>query len=390
MTEPQLPAFIWEIGLQLRRRRMPLGVEDYAALRQAMAAGFGTDSAASLRRLCVTLWAKSAAEAEIVQAAFARADVPEWRLGAAPAPSGSGVADPASASTPAGSDPAADAETSGAEDAPHARPVSGLASALPGTGVTDRRLVLVGQYPLTEREIAQSWRRLRRPLRSGPPAEIDVVATIRQRSQHAVATAPVLVPRRRNTARLLLLVDRYGSMTPFHTYVGHVVRAARHTGRIDDIREVFFHDVPGSSTDRPLLETMEDPFRPDLDPVLPLIAPLAGGRVYDDQDLTAPRDLTAVLGEIADGTAAVVISDAGAARRSFDKVRLLDTIALIKALNGRAAAVAWINPAKPADWARATAGQVARCVPMFPLTRDGLNRAVDTLRGHPAAVERPL
>jgi hypothetical protein len=392
VTEGELPPFLWEITRQLRRRRLPLGVEDYDALRRALGAGFGLDSAESLRRLCVALWAKSAGEAEIVQAAFARNDVPEWNV----APS----RDPGEAATPGpdlqlGANPAANAvaaeeEAGTGPDALQARPVSDFTGAPPATGVVDKSLVLVGQYPLTEREIAQTWRRLRRPLRIGPAVEIDVTATIEQRSRHAVATAPVLVPRRRNTAKLLLLIDRYGSMTPFHSYVAHLVRAIRRAGRIDDVREVFFHDLPGSSADHALLDALEDPFRPDLDPVLPLVGPLEEGRVYADAELTAPLALAKVLEEMADGTAAVVISDAGAARGQFGPARLLDTIALLRALHARADAVAWINPVPSGDWSRSTAGQVARLVPMYPLSREGLSRAVDTLRGRPAAVERSL
>ena len=61
-----------------------------------------------------------------------------------------------------------------------------------------------------------------------------------------VATPPVLVPRRRNAVRLLMLIDRHGSMTPFHGYVDYVVGAIRDAGRIDDVQAVYFHDLPGS------------------------------------------------------------------------------------------------------------------------------------------------
>jgi hypothetical protein len=392
VTEAELPPFLWEITRQLRRRRLPLGVEDYDALRRALSAGFGLDSSDSLRRLCVALWAKSAEEAEIVQAAFVRNDVPEWEAALPEDPAEATTAEPdLQLGTPSAAVDVAQAEEAGASPgAPQARPISDFTAAPPATGAVDKSLVLVGQYPLTEREIAQTWRRLRRPLRVGPAVEIDVAATIEQRTRHAVATPPVLVPRRRNTAKLLLLIDRYGSMTPFHSYVAHVVRAIRRAGRIDDVREVFFHDLPGRSADHALLDALDDPFRPDLDPILPLIGPLEDGRVYEDAELTAPLALAKVLEEMADDTAAVVISDAGAARGQFDAMRLLDTIALLRALYARADAVAWINPVRADDWPRSTAGQVARSVPMYPLSRDGLSRAVDTLRGRPAKVERSL
>jgi uncharacterized protein with von Willebrand factor type A (vWA) domain len=392
MTRADLPKFLWEVTRQLRRRRLQLGVGDYDALRRALTAGFGLSSYEELRRLCVTLWAKSPEEAEIVLAAFTRSDLEDWRL---PEPTRSeGVAESKPSEAPDRSGhvddrlPSDNHETEG--DSPQTKPITDLATSPPSTGAVDRSLVLVAQYPLTEREIAQAWRRLRRPLRVGPAVEIDIPATIEQRSRHAVATPPVLVPRRRNTAKLLLMIDRYGSMTPFHGYVGHVSRAIRNAGRIDDVREVYYHDLPGSAANRSVLEQVEDPFRPDLDLVLPLIQPMGDGRVYDDSELTLSRPLTAILDELVEDTATVVISDAGAARQQFDITRLLDTVALLKALYSRVGTIAWLNPVQPENWLHTTAAQVARYVPMYSLTREGLDRAVDTLRGRPAPVERPL
>ncbi|HXS66020.1 MAG TPA: hypothetical protein VN767_24475 [Streptosporangiaceae bacterium] len=405
MTEGGLPSFLWEITHQLRRRGFPIGIDDYDALRAALAAGFGLSSDAELRELCVTLWAKSAEEVEIVRAAFSRVEIDDWNAASAARSAGGDIAGAGSAST-ASASPAAPAPSVAGPASLEATLAPELASTPPPTGVVDRSLVLVPQFPLTEREVAQAWRRLRRPLRTGPAVEVDVTATIERRSRSGVVTPPVLTPRRRNTAKLLLVIDRYGSMTPFHGYVGHVVRAIRNAGRLDDVREVYFHDLPGVvggadvvggagvgvgvGADRSVLDEVTDPFSPDLDSVLGLIRPLDGGRVYADAELTEPLQLSSVLAEAGPGTAAVVISDAGAARQRLDTDRLLDTIALLKTLCGGLSAVTWLNPARPGHWPQSTAGQVGRHIPMFPLTREGLGGAVDVLRGRPVQVERPL
>ncbi|HET7012987.1 MAG TPA: VWA domain-containing protein [Streptosporangiaceae bacterium] len=384
-----LPSFLWEITHQLRRRGFPIGIDDYDALRAALAAGFGLSSDAALRELCVTLWAKSAEEVEIVRAAFSRVEIDGWD--AAPAARfGDGDAAGAGLDSAASPSPTARPSSATGPSSLEATLAPELATTPPATGVLDRSLVLVPQFPLTEREVAQAWRRLRRPLRTGPAVEIDVTATIERRSRSGVVTPPVLTPRRRNTAKLLLMIDRYGSMTPYHGYVGHVVRAIRNAGRLDDVREVYFHDLPGGGSDRSVLDQVTDPFRPDLDSVLGLIRPLDAGRVYSDAELTEPLQLQSVLAEAGPGTAAVVISDAGAARQRLDTDRLLDTIALLKALCGGLSAVTWLNPARPGYWPQSTAGQVGRHIPMFPLTREGLGGAVDVLRGRPVDVERPL
>jgi uncharacterized protein len=391
MTDGGLPPFLLEIVRQLRRRRLQVGVGDCHALRCALTAGFGLSSTNALRELCVALWAKSPVEAEIVRATFARVAVPDWELRemaeAAGAPE---VTDGPSQPGPSEDQPPADEQEKNGAEAPRAEPVRDLGSAPPATGVRDRGLVLIPQYPLTAREIAQAWRRLRRPVRSGPAVELDVAATVDQRSRRGVPTPPVLVPRRRNAASLLLLIDRHGSMTPFHGYVNHVVTAIRDAGRIDDMTAVYYHDVPVGNSDRSALDQLADPFRPDLDPVLPLVPPMRDGRVYADPELTSPRSLTHVLAQLAAGTSALVISDAGAARRHFDTVRLLDTVATLKAIMASADAIAWLNPVPREQWQRSTAGQIARYVPMHPITRQGLYQAVDVLRGRPGQVEHPL
>src|SRR4029077_1641016 len=111
------------------------------------------------------------------------------------------------------------------------------------------------------------------------------------------------------------------------------------------------------------------------------IGPLRGGRVYDDLSLTKPRALDGILSSVTSATAVLVISDAGAARRQFDMTRLLDSVALIKALRAHSAGVPWLNPVPKDWWSRTTAGQMARYVPMFALNRPGLYQAVDVLRG---------
>ena len=202
-----------------------------------MRAGFGLASSDDLRELCVSLWAKSSVEAQIVRAAFARvADVPHWNateesasaavvsgegapvsggrrggpegdvesggLGVAAVVSGeggpasggrrggpegdvesggSGVAEvSASAAVVSGQGapasggrhrgPEGDFESEG-PGAAQASPVRGLNEVPLQSGITDRSLVLIPQYPLTSREVAQVWRHLRRPIRSGPAVQ---------------------------------------------------------------------------------------------------------------------------------------------------------------------------------------------------------------------------
>src|SRR5262245_36269530 len=192
---------------QLRRRRFPLGPMDLGALRDALAAGFGWSSRDDLCDLLVALWAKSTHEAEVIRALFARLPWPEaWTVEEAerplPAPEGA-VSEPIVRLS----------EATGPEEtgagAPTSAPVVRRVGALPplmlaDVDVADARLVFVEQYPLSRREIAQSFRRLRRPQRFGPATELDVPTSVTRRARAGVSVPPALVAPRRNTSRLLM------------------------------------------------------------------------------------------------------------------------------------------------------------------------------------------
>lgn len=394
-----VPAFLHDLIGRLRRRGLPLGVDDCAALRAALAAGHGLGSDAELRRLCVLLWAKSSRDAELITSAFHLVATPSWALTAAvPA---STPADLPAAVTPSAPAPIA---RSGPWSTPPARrsipgaarerlrpapPLAGTPE-VPPTGRSAPSLVLTPRYPITEREVAQTWRRLRRPVRHGPPVELDADTTIARYARTGVVDAPVLRPARGNAARLLLLIDRHGSMTPYHGLVDHVVDAITGSARLDTIAVAYFRNVPGRSPDRTPLAELPDAGGTDLDAILGRVGPLPAGRAYHDPALTQPVPLTTLLDGTEPGSAVAVVSDGGALRGSFSLARLYDTVAFLRAVAGRRVRLAWLNPAPPARWPGTTAGQVARHVPMSPLTRAGMHEAVGVLHGRPRAVERPL
>lgn len=383
---PPLPGFLHDLVGQLRRRGLQIGVDDLLDLRRALGAGFGLGSDTALRQVCVALWAKSTAEAEIVNAAFARVDVPEW---SSPRPGG----DPQDAGDRASPDPVEAVTPSAAEpdlEAPATRRMSGLVHPPPRTGRRDNSLILAPQYPTSDREIIQVWRALRRPVRQGPPVEMDVDATLARRAGTGLRTPPVMVAARRNSTRLLLLVDRQGSMTPFHDYVEHIRQAMERAGRFDTFTVGYFHNTAGHSHSHSVLADLPDPFSPALDPVLGRIEPLVGGLVYSDPSLSSPLDLDDVLASVTRTTSTVIVSDAGAARGGLHTPRLVDTVALAKALLAATGGLVWLNPLRRERWRRTTAGQIARHVPMFPLTRQGMYRAVNVLRGRPLLLDRPL
>ena len=253
----------------------------------------------------------------------------------------------------------------------------------------ERSFVLTPLFPLTYREVAQAWRRLlgrcgrgrRRSSTWRPPWRAGAAGAWPRGSSRCRGGA--------TTARLLLLIDRQGSMAPFHAFVAEVRAAMLESGRLEDAAVAYFHDVPAEGADPALLDEVADRLFPAFDPILAAIPPLTAGDVFADEDLLQPTPLAELLAAHAAGSSVVLISDAGAARGRFDAMRLLDTVAFLKAVPPLAAQRCLAQPTAAGLLAASTC-QVARHVPMFSLDRDGVHDAVNVLRGQVYSVERPL
>ncbi|MEU8819386.1 VWA domain-containing protein [Actinoplanes sp. NPDC048796] len=386
-----MPAFARDLVDRLRRRGLRLGVDDCVTLRTALAAGHGLHSTEALGALCVALWATSRRDAEIITSTLHLVAPPDWSL--EPLERVAGETRPAAeipVESPAGRElePVPDAREA---DLDVTRPaLRGGGADPPRSGRPAPYLITRPQYPMSEREIAQAWRRLRRPSRHGPRTELDVEATVARYAKTGVVTAPVLMPRRINSARLLLLIDRQGSMTPFHNFVDHVTRSIVRAARLDSITIGYFRNSLGRSPDRSTMADLTDPLAVELDTIIDRIPPLTKGWIYDDPDLTRRRPARKVLDTLTAGAGVVIVSDAGAQRGSLVATRIFDAVALGLAVNARRARVCWLNPLATDRWAETSAAQIARHIPMFPLDRDGMYAAVDVLRGRPVSVAAPL
>jgi hypothetical protein len=354
---PLLQAF------RLVRTRIPrLGIGEYVALLRALEGGFAAGPR-ELTALCQALWAKSAAEqrqvAEVLEAVLPRREAEEVEdeplpplppPPVQPEPLPDLPAPEAPAPVPAAGEEWAgggEAETAGAPGGwTEAASPAALVAGLPLTAPFD----LEGSLPVTRRQMSRAWRVYRRMGRRGPPVEVDAEATVRRVYREGVMTGPVLVPRRTNQARALILEDTGGSMVPFRYVSAELVQAARHAGlsRVD-VR--YFHDV-------------------------------AVDVVFRDPALMAPVTLEDALGRFVDA-GVLVYSDAGAARGGMDPVRVERTAALVGLLDRATPNVAWLNPVPRERWAGTTAGAILERtgVAMFPLDRLGLERAVDRMRG---------
>ena len=245
MTTPPL----LDLFLELRRRNLPLGVPEYLASLEALAAGFGAGSRAELRWMCQALWSKSPEENEQVAEALdivlpreiTKADLEKLAEQAQAALGDerndlSEIADADSDAPVERESDAAEAETSGAGRVELA-PVASAAADAPLLSRAEEearrrsgaRFDLLGDLPVPRRYFKRAWRYVRRMQRVGPAVELDVEGTVARRCREGVLVAPVLAPRRRNLASVLIFVDEGGSMTPSRQTTAALVGAARHS-----------------------------------------------------------------------------------------------------------------------------------------------------------------
>lgn len=403
MESPKLPSklpnFLWELFQQLRRRGFPLGVDDFKELQKSLRAGFGLSSDEALKDLCISLWSKSLDEQDILTSLFKNLITEEdkWEL-----PKISVQQDVENTQSSKEKLQKKTEQQQKKHEQIYTKKIP--RNSLPEINLealevelAERKFIFVHQFPLNYREIAQTWRRLRYPVAVGPLTEVDVEETIKRRCQMGIPIPVILKARYRNKARLLLLVDRQGSMTPSHHFCELVCQGIQQAGRLEETAIYYFRNIPVEGANESILP---NELFPVLDSILPDIKPLSTSYIYQDSDLQTPEPLEEVLEKYAKDAFVVIISDAGAINKIYNPPRLLNTISFFKALRAYTSSYVWLNPLPKLYWEnnsnrnknknKNTATQIARHIPMFPLDNEGIINAVKVLRGQKYNLEKPL
>ncbi|WP_246163013.1 hypothetical protein [Brasilonema sennae] len=224
--------------------------------------------------------------------------------------------------------------------------------------IPESRFILTTEYfPVTERQMKQIWRYLRRSVREGAATELDLEATVNQIGRKGLLLEPVLVPRRVNQADLLLLIDQDGSMVPFHALSHRLTETALRGGRLGKAGIYYFHNCP--------IEYL-----------------------YHDPNHQQAELVSDVVTHVcSDRTAVLIFSDAGAARGGYSEERYELTKEFLTHLRQRVPYIAWLNPMPKKRWQKTTASEIAHLVPMFELSRRGMQDAISVLRGRPTNFE---
>lgn len=226
-----------------------------------------------------------------------------------------------------------------------------------GEVLGDRFLFSTDYLPVTQRQMKQMWRHLRRLTKEGIATELDIEATVNQIGRYGMMLEPVLSPVRVNRTELLLLIDQEGSMVPFHSLSVRLGHTASRGGQLGAAGIYYFHNCPVGYL-------YHDPLHQQAEPIENVLGRLRQNRVV-----------------------ALIFSDAGAARGSLNSERIEFTEAFLKQLKQHVRYVAWLNPIPKKRWLGTTAGEIAGLVPMFEATREGLDSAINALRGRHSSLQ---
>ena len=358
-TQKNLPLF--ELFTRLHQVGLPLGIDEYQLLIKALQNGFGLPDHASLARLCKTLWIKSADEERIFDYQFERLFPLSVVNKSASLRSQSATdqheASPVTSASEGSSTPVSSTTSEltlavGDDEVQVANAMQKMMA--DGSDLDHSSFIQTDEYfPITRRQMKQSWRYLRRLVREGPAVELDVDATLNNVGRHGLLLEPVLVPHRTNRVELLLLIDQGGSMVPFHALSRRLAETASYGGRLGKTNTYYFHNCPTEY-------------------------------VYYDSFHLKAEAVQNILSQVHyEQTSVLIFSDAGAARGGFNDGRVEWTRQFLEKLKQHSRYTAWLNPMPRSRWLGSTAGDIMRMVPMFDFSRQGLDYAINVLRGRP-------
>ena len=373
-----IAAPLLDLFYELRQRNFPLGISDYLLALNVLTEGASVTNRAELIFMCQLLWAKSPAEQKQVAetlAAILPEELSQDELEAMsakdadttspppvtleapePKPLDNQLPEPMPAPIPQNDLhpseewPSDDKTTLAFTMGESVQSQDIQLSAVKTAWHLNPNLDFVGSLPVTQRQMKRAWRYYRRMRRTGPPVELDVQATIENLYRYGVFLKPILIPRRLNQARILVLIDEQGSMIPFRRATEALMESAKQTG-LARASILFFHDVPSE-------------------------------QVFYDPSLNHSVPVTQAFSSFIDA-GIVLVSDGGAARGNHDPNRLAQTRKFIEMVRSYTPHVVWLNPTPAERWTGSTAGAIRKecAIPMFELDRAGLDAAVGIMKG---------
>ena len=221
--------------------------------------------------------------------------------------------------------------------------------------------------PMSHREMVHSWRHLRVKDGWKLSNNLDIPASVEQIARNRIPDNLIFHKEPVNTGKdlLLILVDRGGSMLPFHYLTDQIIKAACGDGGHKKAKIYYFYNVPSRY-------------------------------LFKEPSLTKPEALSNILHGLNPRRSRVlIISDGGALRGNRNKMRLEKTIDFLngpmketglEGLLKTSKSVVWLNPMPLHRWYGTTVIDILRRsdIHMFPVLDMGgksLLEAVSVLMG---------
>jgi len=210
---------------------------------------------------------------------------------------------------------------------------------------------------LDVRQIKVALRKLRELQRDGQAEELDLDATIDQTCRNAGELELIWQAPRKNSVKLILLMDVGGSMTPHARLVSQLFSAAKQSNHFREFKSFYFHNC-------------------------------VYDKIYDDPWLRKGITIKELLSTYGSHYKLVLVGDALMHPLELFEVGGMINywshnhtpgIEWLRRLATYFTRKVWLNPEPKPLWNHSTIRAIKRIFPMFPLTINGLENAVDSL-----------
>jgi uncharacterized protein len=210
---------------------------------------------------------------------------------------------------------------------------------------------------LDVRQIKLALKGLRQLTRIGPEDELDVDETIEATADNAGEIELVWQRRRKNSVKVLLLMDVGGSMEQFALLCSQLFSAAHSSSHFKDFRYYYFHNCIYDK----VYQDMERQEAVSTDHLLRTLEPDYKVLLVGDARM-GPWELTARWGAI-----------------SYYESNEIPGAVWLKRLSDHFTHRVWLNPDEERFWTHPTVQLIGKLFPMYPLSLDGLGQAVRKL-----------
>jgi len=211
---------------------------------------------------------------------------------------------------------------------------------------------------LDVRQIKMALKKLRQLNRIGPEDELDLDKTIDATAKNVGDLELVWRRARKNTIKLLLLMDTGGSMEPYVHVCSLLFTAAHTSTHFKDFQYYYFHNCVYDD----LYKNMETRETVSTDHLLETLTPDYKVVIVGDANM-GPWELTEKNGAI-----------------YYYQRNEIPGVVWLRRIAGHFSHAVWLNPDDARYWGRSPTVQlVGKVFPMYPLTLDGLGQAVKKL-----------